>query len=621
MGLRVVFIAMACACLRLAAQSPCANTPTYSPCDFTFELNEAEAAAHPKPYLSMVLHAEFRSPHFKTFLMPAFWDGGRRMVIRFAPTEPGDWIYRVTSNINRFEGQQGNFSAQASGAPGFVIPANLHHWAYTQINDVGGNVPHLWMGDTCLRFAFLDDAAFRSIVDARAAQKFNHLRGLALGSAKDAAQAYANPDEPNPAFFRRLDERVKYINNKGMTADLILAPASNQWITLFPNWQQRERYVRYIVARYAPMNVTWQGIEEFETYDNGRDALKELGGLLKKLDSYQHPRSTDTMATSSPTQDDGWQNFVSYRSSEDQVGAIERQLYPTPFVNFEFAREDSGAGKSGPRDVDAETFRHRLWNAAMNGQYLGYANTGTAGGKLPVDAKFADSPGAKQMTAYFDFFARTRHWELEPYFDIDGGRGLALEGIEYIVYIEKPGPIEIEVDKHSYDVAWMNPVTGEVIKQKKDFKGEHFTGEPPDRSHDWVLHLSREGKKEGMLRSIKFDSREVPLSLQEIEINPTKVPFAVESPSSKTFPVSAPPPFAVKVKRETRATRSMMYLWEGEVAASGQGLRVLATGAKGTFHIPPEIARTAPADMTVRVYGMNANGKVYAVNTAFGLTK
>ena len=566
-----------------------------------FELDPAEAAAHPQPYLSVTLHAEFRSPHFKTFLMPAFWDGGRRMVIRFSPTEPGEWIYRITSNLKRLEGQQGKFPAQDSGATGFVIPANLHHWAYTRINDIGGSVPHLWMGDTNLRFAFLEETEFRKIVDTRAAQKFNHMRGLVIGAAADAAQAYKTPDQPNPEYFQRLDSRVKYINNKGLTADLILGAAQNELTRLFPNWQQRERYLRYIVARYAPMNVTWDGIEQFETYDNGRDVLKEIGDLLRKLDPYRHPCSTDTRSTSAPVQDDRWQNFISYRSADDQVGAVEHQLYPTPFVNFEFARPDA----------DADTLRHRLWNATMDGQYPSLSSTGIA----------ADSPAAKQMTAWYDFFVRTRHWELEPYFDVDGGRALALEGIEYIVYVEKPGPIEVLVDKHGYDVAWFNPVTGESIKQKKEFKGERFTGEAPDASHDWVLHLSRESRKESMLRSVKFDAREVPLELQELETSPAKVPFEIAQPSNRTLSLAVSHPFAIKLKRETRATRSMMFLWLGEVAANGQGFRVIGTGVKGTLQIPPEIARSAPADMTVRVYGMNANGKVYAVNTAYGLTK
>src|SRR5579864_7878133 len=313
------------------AQTSCEGTPAYSPCEFSFELTAADLSAHPNPYAGVDLHAEFRSPHFKTYLMPAFWDGGRRMVIRFAPTEAGDWLFRVSSNITRFEGQQGNFAAKSSEAPGFVIPANLHHWAYTELKPIGGNIPHLWMGDTSLRFAFLDDAAFRQIVDARAAQKFNHIRGLAIGTAADAAQAYATPDEPRPEYFRRLDERMQYMNSKGITVDLILGAANNQLMKLFPNWQQRERYIRYLVARCAPRNLTWQGLEQFETYDNGRDLLKELDELLKKQDPYRHPRTTDTQTTSGPVQDDGWQNFVSYRTADDQIGAIEHQLYSAPF--------------------------------------------------------------------------------------------------------------------------------------------------------------------------------------------------------------------------------------------------------------------------------------------------
>ncbi|MCL4402747.1 MAG: DUF5060 domain-containing protein, partial [Acidobacteria bacterium] len=47
------------------AQSPCANTPAYSPCEFVFELSAQDAAANPNPYASVRLHAEFRSPRFR----------------------------------------------------------------------------------------------------------------------------------------------------------------------------------------------------------------------------------------------------------------------------------------------------------------------------------------------------------------------------------------------------------------------------------------------------------------------------------------------------------------------------------------------------------------------------
>src|SRR5438270_10704434 len=126
--------------LRALAQTPCEGTQAYSPCEIAFDLTQADLAAHSNPYLSVQLHAEFRSPHFRTFLMPAYWDGGRKMIFRFTPTEAGEWIYRVTSNLSGLDGKQGKFNASESSSPGFIKPANIHHWA------TDNKKPHLWMG-------------------------------------------------------------------------------------------------------------------------------------------------------------------------------------------------------------------------------------------------------------------------------------------------------------------------------------------------------------------------------------------------------------------------------------------------------------------------------------------
>ena len=236
----------------------------------------------------------------------------------------------------------------------------------------------------------------------------------------------------------------------------------------------------------------------------------------------------------------------------------------------------------------------------MDGQYVTYAG----GASL-------NTPGTKAMTAWFDILSDTRHWELEPYFDVDGGRALALEDTEYLVYIEKPGPLELSVEKHGYDIYWIDPATGESSKARK-FSGEHFTGEPPDRSHDWVLHVVREGHLESMNRSYKFESRQI--VLQEIEANTPKVPFAIEQPQGELF-LSKAVPYSAKITRETRATRSMTWLWTGDVGADHQGYRVLGTAQKGSMQPPRDIALSYPAAMHLRLYGMNANGKVYEVDS------
>ena len=71
-------------------------------------------------------------------------------------------------------------------------------------------------------------------------------------------------DQPHVAAFREIDDRVQYMNAKGIIADLVLAWTPDQFVKLFPSWQQRERYMRYLVARYSAMHITWQLANEFE---------------------------------------------------------------------------------------------------------------------------------------------------------------------------------------------------------------------------------------------------------------------------------------------------------------------------------------------------------------------
>ena len=280
-----------------------------------------------------------------------------------------------------------------------------------------------------------------------------------------------SPDEPNLDFFRELDARIAYVNQVGIVMDLIIGADNDSLAQVFPQWQQRERFIKYICARYSAFNLTWQVVQEFEEYKDGRAFVKDLGLLLKKHDPYGHPRTTHTVGTTGSLVGDGWMTHLLYQSSDDALGAIEHQLFQLPQVNAEFGYEDSGAGKSHAHHIDAATFRKRLWNATMSGQYPTFGNTGTYGGrKIPVSEKFLESPGAKVMTAWHDFMANTRFWELEPYFYVDGGRALALlrdfgeddrEAVEYIVYIENPRLVEVEVVRHTYQVYWFDPATGQ----------------------------------------------------------------------------------------------------------------------------------------------------------------
>jgi hypothetical protein len=418
--------------------------------------------------------------------------------------------------------------------------------------------PHLWMASSVPNFMTMPRGELDAIIATRAKEKFTHLRVT--------LDANANLDE--------AAERIRAIHRQGLTADILFEKIPG-------DAKERERYITNVVARLAAFNITWAGFPAYENVPEGRAILKDAGALLKKFDPYQHPRMTMAQVTSAPLFADGWENMLGYGTTDANIGGVEHQFFQAPAL------------ATGIKNT------HDLWNATMNGQY-------------PADGS------GEYMTVWHDFMAGNRHWELEPFFGVDGGRGLALEGVEYIIYVEKPGPIEVAVEHHGYDIAWINPANGERAKVKqKDYRGERFIGEPPDRSHDWVLHISRESEKSRMLNSVKFESRDVPV--QEITLAGEKPVFEIPVPEENEVSMAHPPPFALKIVKDTRATRSLLVEWTAEVSADGAGYRVIGTGREGTLKVPASIVKNLPAVLSLHANIVNANGKAYLIDRIFRL--
>lgn len=559
------------------AQTICPPTPTYSPCDITFDIPATAGA-------DFDLHAEFRSPSANTALANAFHEGGNRWTIRFTPTEPGKHTFRVTSSIAALDGKTGELTATESDKKGWLRAANVHHWALVEGTKL---TPHLWMGFIVPDFESMSQANWKTLIDRRAAQHFNHV-GITLVDQGSAGRFQA------PEFFRDAEEKIRYANQRGIIVDIAFFGADGLMNRLLKSREERQKWFTVALSRLAPFDVTWQGLENWESYDNGRELLKEISEYLTNLDPYKHTRSTRASIASGALTDDGWLRYRFYRTGDDQIGAVDQQFYKYPAVN------DFGSGVT-----DADTFRRRLWNSTADGEY--------------PETVIPNEQAATFMKNWYEFMADNRHWELEPFFDVTNGRGVALQGVEYIIYVEKPGEVTLNPEKQSYEVEWFNPATGEVTLAKAKSKGETFTTEPPDNSHDWVLHLERSGHKNSMLKSYYFDSQEI--VMQEIEGDPEKVPFEIVQPSGDSISLSLPARFEVKLKRQSKALEKMMYEWTGEVTASERGARVIATGPSGTLQIPANITADYPAAIHIRLTAVNGLGKAYILDRNYNLTK
>ena len=365
---------------------------------------------------------------------------------------------------------------------------------------------------------------------------------------------------PNPEYFAALDERLLAAANRGFALDLIIADQSFAAGRAFcGSYDARDPLVRYLVARYGALDVSWQGIEAFDDVPDSRALLRGLGESLKKYDMFHHPRSTDARASSSPLLRDGWMNYLIEASPRPDLGAVEHQFTEQPEIHVVTA-------------IEPDAFRHEIWNATTNGEYL----------SIPY-AALQNAANVKAVQVWSQVIANTRHWELEPYFDVDGARAVGLNEVEYLAYAQTPGIVEVTLPKHKYNPVWVNPITGEEI-ELKDYKGLVFSRQTPDSAHDWILQVPREGHKEMMLRSYRFESEDPPL--QEPELDTARVPFEISDPRGDAIPAGAPPPYAIKLLRSNRATRTMEYVWWGEIVGSNSGARLLGIGPSGTFQMP-----------------------------------
>lgn len=124
----------------------------------------------------------FTAPSGRVISRAAFWDGGDTYKIRFAPTELGQWQYRITGLTG------GDITDTVSCVP-YEGDLPIYRHGFLKTGPRGkylchsDNTPFFWLGDTHWQFAVREkwdasndprfNSQFRAIVDRRVEQHFN----------------------------------------------------------------------------------------------------------------------------------------------------------------------------------------------------------------------------------------------------------------------------------------------------------------------------------------------------------------------------------------------------------------------------------------------------------------
>jgi hypothetical protein len=474
-----------------------------------YEVTLITTNSYSNPYKDVTLSATFNGPGGEELTLESFWDGGNTWKVRMAPTKVGTWTYTTTSSDDQLNGTTGTFETVSSDKKGF-IKVNPDY-PYSFMYDDG--TPFFWMGDT-----LWDDPGynrFKDYIDLISSHGYNSYHTIVAHDRYDYQEneggapfemiylTHRNYDRLRPEFFQEFDKRVIYANSKGLMPQFFLT-----WSKEFVNWDrsQYERYVRYMIARYAAYDVVWVVSGEYDHPAAGPPPPSDYtyhGNVIYQRDPYRRPISIHPMVSSNEFGNDAWLTYVMLQSNHisfdyDEVHAaiINNRAYNKPVVDGEpeYLRQDTGITIDGWRKTAWSTvlaggyfdtgYQHIFWDPD---NHYGYTHSGW---NLHYPANMQ---GMAQMKYLYDFFQKVEFWNMSLSDNlVTSGTAYCLANIgqEYVIYLPDGGSVNVDLSDATgtLDVEWYNPKDGTYYDDGTVTGGgrESFT---PPFSGDAVLHI------------------------------------------------------------------------------------------------------------------------------------
>ena len=272
-----------------------------------FETSFISGRKYENSFLDVQVDVLFRSGD-QQWLVPAFWAGGDKWTVRFAPPVQGDYIFQVKCSdpanqmvngavqllhVTTYKGDN------ALLKHGFLrVSGNKRHFEHVD------GTPFLWLGDTwwkclCKRMTW---EGFRELTADRKAKGFNAVQ-IVCGPYPDehmmearweneGGKPYETKDFSvvNPKYFEFADRRIKHLVDAGMVPVIVGGwgrPQGGGKSTLAQvGLDGFKRHWRNLIARYGAYPTVWiVGGEAKDAYG----PWSELAKYVKETDPYHHP--------------------------------------------------------------------------------------------------------------------------------------------------------------------------------------------------------------------------------------------------------------------------------------------------------------------------------------------
>ncbi|HLE21079.1 MAG TPA: DUF4038 domain-containing protein [Vicinamibacteria bacterium] len=509
------------------------------------------------PYTDVALSATFSGPT-QTITVRGFWDGGELYKIRMLPTQAGTWHWSTTSNDPELHGRGGSLECVESSEKGYVRISRERPHSFEWAADGG---PFFLMGDTLwhmyynLRFS---DGSFQSVIDDRARQHFNYAHGVvhdALANEGGSIYSRQNPDLEifdvdtlNPAYFHWLDEKIDYMNAKGMIAGLFFSWGDGHYQE-YQRSDQYERFMRYMVARYGSKNVVWIIVGEFEEGGEPLDRWRDYMRTVQESDPYGHPISLHTTSTTNAFGNDPQLSFIGqqlFGSPEElRQRVADSRRFGKPVVNLEYGYEGDPRhhGNNQPPD-DVRRDHYALALAGGHGVYgnntPGYSTYHRVG---DFRLSSTDTPGAQYLSILYEFFTGLHFERLSPAQHlVSSGIAAAWANVDYVVQLPSGGGVSVDLlgARGTLAADWFDPRTGTRTSAGTTSGGAVRSFSAPD-GQDWILHLRNYPLGDAGSVSVDLGSPDVESGMAQVAVgdgNTTPVDIGGRSARRNLDPAS-----------------------------------------------------------------------------------
>lgn len=526
------------------------SVPQWSTVELSFEARNH----YSNPYTDVETYAVFVSQSGDSLVRPAFWDGGNKWKVRFAPPgadEEWTWTLHASADDPGFRNRSGKIkSVPYTGSNRLNRHGTLMMSPKKRNLVFADGTPFLLVGDTPWSLPYRATAeqvevyaqnrkekgyntalliAVQPDTQAEGPDKRNTEQGFARGftDLKDGHLNYLNP-----SYFQTLDSLVGILYDHEIVP--VWAPLAHGYgwkgkHPLGPNVSGEEyaRFVKYLLARYGSRPALW-----LLSLDGHGDApgIIPAGETLEKWDAYRQPAGLhynpcdDFLATwakegdghclhyNKKHQDAPWLDFQWAQTGHDgehQYHKVARMYENQPVkavMNGEPTYEGMMEGKHGLGYWQGEN----AWNELLHGGTMGvvYGAVSLWQWKIsPAESgweEWTNAPYSWQQALDFEgsrypgFVARAfegfdfTDMEKRPDLTGNGRLLLAREGIFYYSYLKKGGEITIQNIPAELPCFWFDPLKGVFHSEKVAGTSGIFTA--PDTLQPWVFLAGKKTK-------------------------------------------------------------------------------------------------------------------------------